>query len=219
MSELPRLVDDVLTTTRSVRRRLDLTRPVDPALVDECLRIALQAPTGGNRQRWSFIVVTDRERRAALGDIYRRGWADYRRRPDSAPMRRERDARRSAEQRRVVSSAAYLAEHIHEVPVLVVPCIEGRTDDAPVAAQASQFGSILPAVWSFMLAGRARGLACAWTTIHLFHERDAAELLGIPYDTVMQTALVPVAHSIGTDFRPAPGRSLEGVVHRETWAG
>lgn len=202
--------DELLSTTRAVRRRLDLTRPVERGLVEECLSLALQAPTGGNRQTWSFVVVTDAEKRAALGELYRRGFDRYR----TAGIGESRSAPPppSEAQRRIIRSARYLADHLGEVPVHVVPCVRGRTDGAAPVVQASTFGSVLPAVWSFMLAARSRGLGTAWTTVHLFHEREAAEVLGIPFDEVMQVALIPVAHTVGTDFKPGPRRDMDDIV-------
>jgi nitroreductase len=207
--------DELLTTTRAVRRRLDLTRPVARELVEECLEIALQAPTGGNRQRWSFVVVGDPARRAALADLYRRGFDHYR--TDGIDGRGRRGSTPNPEQERVLRSALHLRDHMHEVPVLLVPCIRPRTDDRPIVEQASAFGSILPAVWSFMLAARARGLGTTMTTVHLFHEHEAAEILGIPFDTVMQVGLIPVAHAIGTDFKPGRRRGMDDVVHWDGW--
>lgn len=213
MSELT--PDELLTTTRAVRRRLDLTRPVARELIEECLEIALQAPTGGNRQRWSFVVVSDADRRAALAELYRRGFDHYR--TDGIDGRGRRGSTPNPEQERVLRSALHLRDHMHEVPVLLVPCIRPRTDGRPIVEQASAFASIIPAVWSFMLAGRARGLGTTMTTVHLFHEREAADLLGIPFDTVMQVGLVPVAHTIGTDFSPGPRRALDDVVTWNAW--
>src|SRR5689334_15414278 len=136
MSLLPLTLDELLTTTRAVRKRLDFTRPVERAVLEECLAIAQQAPTGSNRQHWQFVVVTDPARRAALADCYRRGWARYRDSPGYAGRASQADPARAATQARVAASAAYLAEHLHEAPVLVVPCIRGRTDGASAAAQA-----------------------------------------------------------------------------------
>lgn len=204
--------DELLATTRAVRRRLDLTRPVAPELVRECLELGLQAPSGGNRQRWSFVVVTDAERRAALGRLYRAGFDRYR--TAGIGTSKSDPAPRNDAQGRIVTSARYLADHMGEVPVLVVPCISPRTDGASTLEQASAFGSILPAVWSMMLAARARGLGTTWTTVHLFHEREAADVLNIAYDDVMQVALIPLAHTVGSDFKPGPRRDLEEVV---TW--
>jgi nitroreductase len=106
---------------------------------------------------------------------------------------------------------------MHEVPVHVLPCIKGRPDGLPANKQAGIWGSILPAVWSFMLAARARGLGTVWTTLHLAYEKDAAEILGIPYDKITQTSLVPVAYTLGTDFKPGPRKPLEQIVHWNEW--
>jgi len=209
--------DQLLSTTRSVRLRLDLTRSVARSLIEECLDLAQQAPSGGNQQGWSFVVVTDPDKRRALGALYKQGWNVY---LDSVLSRLSTDsvaAMPSRAVRRVYQSAQHLADHMGDVPVLVVPCIAGRTENASVADQAGQWGSILPAVWSFMLAARARGLGTCWTTLHLPHERDAAELLGIPYDDAMQVALIPVAHTIGEEFRPGPRKPLNTIVHSEQW--
>jgi nitroreductase len=210
--------DELLSTTRSVRRRLDLGRPVERGLIEQCLALAQQAPSGGNRQGAVFVVVTDAGRRAALADLYRRSWDRYVAEGvgAGAPGRTTTPGGRDL-QRRIGRSAAYLAEHLAEVPVHVVPCHPGRTEDRPQVVQASAFGSVLPAVWSFMLAARARGLGTAWTTIHLFHEREAAEVLGIPYDEYAQVALIPLAHTLGTDFRPGPRAPLDGFARWEGW--
>jgi nitroreductase len=204
--------DRLLTTTRSVRKRLDLERPVDLATVVECLRIAIQAPTGGNTQRWRWLVVDDPELRSGLADLYRRSFEPY-----IAARRAAMAATSSPVMDRVADSSEYLAEHLHEVPVHVVPCQLDRVGDhGSVVESASYYGSILPSVWSFMLALRSRGLASAWTTLHLAYEREAAELLGIP-DTVTQCALIPVAHHHGDDFRPAARRPIEEIAYRNAW--
>lgn len=194
-------VDHLLTTTRSVRKRLDFTRPVDPAVLERAIEIALQAPTGSNAQGWHFVVVTDAEMRAFIGERYRTAFRAYLENPQIRPTYEEDDLRHE-QLPRVVASASWLAEHMHEAPVLVIPCIAGRVETAGVLAQASTYGSILPAVWSLMLALRARGLGTAWTTLHLAYEQEIAERLGIP-PAVTQTALLPVAHFTGTDFKPA----------------
>ncbi len=215
MPTLPLTPDQLLSTTRSVRKRLDLTRPVERTLLEECLTLAQQAPTAVNRQDWHFVVVSDARRRAGLAELYRRGAEAYVARRAAEPV--TADPARLAQLARLWTSASHLLEHIGEVPVLVVPCIEGRTDGLPGPGQASRWASIIPAAWSFMLAARARGLGSCWTTFHLAHEREAAELLGIPYDQVMQAALIPVAHTVGTDFRPAPREPLETMVHWDAW--
>jgi len=208
--------DEVLTTTRAVRRRLDLTRPVDPALLRECLALALQAPTGGNDQGWHFVVVTDAATRAAIADIYRTAAVEYAQRAKQRVRRTFTDDEK-ATRKRSLGSSGYLFEHLHDVPVHVIPCIDGRVDDAPLVDQATVFGSILPAVWSFMLAARARGLGSSWTTSHLEREAEVAGILGIPYEEVTQVALIPVAHTVGDDFKPAPRRPVDDVAHWDRW--
>lgn len=206
--------DEVLTTTRSVRKRLDFSRPVEPEVLRECLEIALQAPTGGNRQQWHFVVVTDPAKRQALGDIYRRGYEVYR---ASVSPRVVDETPRGQTLQRVISSSEYLAAHMHEAAVLLIPCIKGRLEGKSSVEQAGVWGSILPAAWSFMLAARARGLGTTWTTIHLFFEQDAAEVLGIPYDRITQAAMIPVAYTRGDDFSPASREPLDAVVHWNQW--
>lgn len=206
-------VDELLTTTRSVRKRLDFDRPVDPEVIEKCIEIALQAPTGSNQQTWSWVVVTDADKRLALADLYRKGFELYAQMPQP-----ERDAEdlRATQAPRVVDSAMYLAEHMHRAPVFVIPCIEGRVEEAPQFAQASVYGSILPAAWSFMLAARARGLGSAWTTIHLMYEAEAAEILGIPAE-VTQTALFPVAWFTGETFKPARRIPASELTYWNRW--
>jgi nitroreductase len=209
--------DEVLSTTRAVRKRMDFDRPVDLGTVRECLRLAVQAPTGSNQQGWHFVVVTDPARRQALAQIYRRAFDLYRNMPMAAGNLVTGDAARDAVQQRVMDSAEYLAENFHRAPVHVIPCVTGRVDGQPLLASASLLGSIIPAAWSFCLAARARGLGTSWTSLHLMFEQEAAGVLGIPHESVSQVALIPVAYSIGTDFKPAPRSPLETVVHLEGW--
>jgi nitroreductase len=208
--------DHLLTTTRSVRKRLDFKRPVERNLIERCIEIALQAPTGSNTQGWHFVVVTDAAKRKSLADLYRKAFELYAV-PDN-PMRPQlrEDDPRFAQMPRIIDSAMYLAQHLHEAPVMVIPCIEGRIENAGVVAQASIYGSILPAVWSFMLAARARGLGSAWTTLHLMFEQDAATLLGLP-EHITQTALLPVAYFTGKDFKPAVRLPAATRTHWERW--
>lgn len=204
-------VDALLTTTRSVRRRLDLARPVPPDVIRQCLEIAIQAPTGGDTARYHFIVVTDAARRAGLAALYRRGLAEI------YPAQRLEQVGQTKPA--LVSSVTYLADHFHEVPVHIVPCITGRDGFAalgPDAGPASFYGSILPATWSLMLALRARGLGSAWTTAHLKYARDAAALLGIP-DDVTQAALLPVAYVTGTEFHAATRVPVRERTHWDSW--
>lgn len=207
---------DVLTTTRSVRRRLDLDRPVGLETVKECLEIALQAPSGSNAQRWQFVVVTDAGRRAAVGDVYRRACTDYLESSGAAGRLFADDPERARVQQRVHASVRHLADTMGRVPVLVVPCLELAGPGLPEGNQAGLWGSLLPAAWSYMLAARTRGLGTAWTTLHLAYEREVAEILELP-PQVHQGALIPTAHSVGTDFRPAPRRPLEEVLHVDGW--
>jgi nitroreductase len=217
MSLLNLTADQVLTTTRSVRKRLDLTRPVEPELIRECLEIALQAPSGSNSQQWHFVVVTDADKRLALADLYRKSFSVYSASRAAARGNQETNSPRAIVQQRITNSADYLAEHLHEVPVHLIPCISGRLDTLPTAQQAGAWGSILPAAWSFMLAARVRGLGSAWTTLHLPYEKEAAEVLGIPYEKITQAALLPVAYTLGTDFSPASREPLDKVLHWDKW--
>lgn len=217
MATLPLTPDELLATTRAVRRHLDLRRPVERRVLEECLALAQQAPTGSNMQGWHFVVVTDPARKAALADLYRQGMALYRTLPIAAGNLEFADPERSALQQRIVSSAEHLAEHLHEVPVHVVPCIAGRLEGMPQMAAAALYGSIFPAVWSFQLAARARGLGTCLTTLHLFHEAEAAAVLGIPFAEVTQVALIPVAYTTKTRFRAGPRQPLASMVHWERW--
>ena len=211
---LPLTPDELLTTTRSVRKRLDLTRPVPLEVVRECLQIALQAPSGSNRQGWHWVVIDDESRRRFIGEYYGKAVNSYLHSPGSAAALFADDPRRNAVQRRIGDSVAYLGEHMGEVPVLVIPCIKaGRLGSG---SQAGLWGSLLPAAWSYMLAARARGLGTAWTTLHLRYEKEIAELLGLPAD-IRQGALIPTAYTIGTEFKPAPREPLDSVLHVNAW--
>ena len=201
-------VDELLSTTRAVRRRLDLHRPVEREVILDCVRLAMQAPTASNDQNWRWVVVTDADKRAAIAEIYRSAGADY-----------LADAARSAtdpQTRRVYESAHAFTDTLADVPVHVIPCIEKRFDGSNLLVAASAWGSIMPAAWSFQLALRSRGLGSVWTTLHLAREREVAELLGIP-DTVTQVALFPVAYTIGTEFKPASRPPPETVTSWNTW--
>jgi nitroreductase len=209
--------DELLSTTRAVRKRLDLTRPVERELIEDCLRLAQQAPTASNQQHWGFLVVTEPNTRAQLADLYRRGWDAVVSNPASAINTQIGEPALRSTTERVRSSAAYLAEHLQDVPVHVIPCVIGRPERLPLAGQAALWGSILPAAWSFMLAARSRGLGTCWTTLHLTAEDEAARLLGIPYESVTQTALIAVAHIQGKDFKPAPRQSIESMIRWEHW--
>jgi nitroreductase len=207
MTTLDLSTDDLLSTTRAVRKRLDLERPVEREVLEECLELAQQAPTASYSQNWHFVVVTDPAKRAALGELWRSVAYPY----------LERAGKREGQLLRIGDAVVHLAEHIGEVPVHVIPCVRARVEGKPNALVASVYGSIIPAAWSFMLAARSRGLGSCWTTFHLMHEREAAEILGIPYDEVTQVALIPVAYTIGTDFKPGKRKPLDTMMHWDTW--
>ena len=211
-------VDHLLTTTRSVRKRLDFSRPVEPDVLQRCIEIAIQAPSGSNAQKWHFVIVTDAEKRSQVAQYYARSFAIYKEAGNAYYERNRANMSdpRAAQAVRVRDSAVYLADHMHEVPVLVIPCIEGRVENAGAMAQASTYGSILPATWSLMLALRSRGLGSAWTTLHLRYEKEVAVALGIPADFT-QAALLPVAYYTKDDFRPADRLPIQDRIHWNGW--
>jgi nitroreductase len=205
-------VDRLLSTTRAVRRRLDLERPVERSVLVDCLRLSQQAPTGSNAQGWRWLVVTDAAKRAALADLYRKAGEGY------LAVARSQTQGDDPQTSRVYDSAMWLLEHLAEVPVHVIPCLLGRLPDTvPEGMRAGFYGSIFPAVWSFQLALRSRGLGSVLTTLHLGAEREAAELLGVPFDQVTQVALLPVAYTKGTEFRPARRRPVEEICYWDAW--
>ncbi|MDX2380572.1 MAG: nitroreductase family protein [Acidimicrobiia bacterium] len=203
--------DEVLTTTRAVRKRLDLSRPVPREVLVECIDIAHQSPTGSNSQRWRWMIVTDPDKRQAIADIYRRNFEEA--------YRGQLPHEAGTQNARVNASAQHLVDHLHEVPVHVIPLLADRMGEGtPSWRQASRWGGILPAVWSFMLALRERGLGSVWTSLHLRNERDVAELLGIPYDDYSQAGLFPVAYTIGTDFKRATRPPAEEFIRWDEWS-
>ena len=202
--------DEVLTTTRSVRKRLDLTRPVPRDVLVECIEIAHQSPTGSNSQRWRWMIIEDADKRQAIADIYKRNFDAYAGGNEFEP---------GSQQDRVHQSAIHLAENLAQVPIHVIPLLADRMDEGtPSSRQASRWGGILPAVWSFMLALRERSLGSAWTTLHLQNEREVADLLGVPYDDYSQAGLFPVAYTIGTDFKLAKRPPAEDFIRWNHWS-
>ena len=201
-------VDELLSTTRSVRKRLDLDRPVGRDVILECIQLAMQAPTASNAQDWRWLVITDADKRAAIADIYRSIGADY-------LAYAAKDAS-DPQTQRVYASAFSLTDTLGKVPVHVIPCLTSRIDNSNMLVAASAWASIIPAGWSFLLALRSRGLGSVWTTMHLAKEKEVAEVLGIP-ETVTQAALFPVAYTIGTDFRPATRPPAETVTYWDSW--
>jgi nitroreductase len=201
-------VDELLSTTRAVRKRLDLTRPVGREVILECIRLAMQAPTASNAQDWRWVVITDPAKRAAIADIYRSIGAEY--------LAQAAATASDPQTQRVYRSAQGLTDTLAQVPVHVIPCLLQPIDDSNRLVAASAWASIIPAGWSFLLALRSRGLGSVWTTMHLAKEREVGELLGIP-PTVTQAALFPVAYTIGTDFRPAARPPAETITCWDEW--
>ena len=206
------MTDELLATTRAVRKRLDLDRKVPREVIMECLQLAVQAPTGSNSQGWRWVVVDDAKKKQALADLYRKGGETYLKTAGAQAAEAG-----NKQTQRVYDSAMYLIDILHKVPLHVIPCLEGRPPaGAPPAMLAGYFGSIFPAVWSFQLALRSRGLGSVLTTLHLIHEKEAAQVLGIP-DDVVQVALLPVAYTKGTDFKRAERPPVSGITHWNTW--
>jgi nitroreductase len=218
MPHLNLTADEVLTTTRAVRKRMDLDRPVDTAEIRECLEIALQAPSGSNSQGWHFVLVTDRDKKAAIAEFYLKSFDNYEVGPNQPTRQHQDNPSMAPTQERVLSSARYLADNMSRVPAMLIPCCTGRTDapGLPLGAIASIYGSIIPATWSFMLAARERGIGTCWTTLHLAYEQEVATLLDIPPDFT-QIALIPIAYTKGTAFKQAPRLDLEGILHSDGW--
>ena len=203
--------DKLLSTTRAVRRRLDLERPVERGVILDCIRLSQQAPTASNTQQWRWMVVADAAKRRGLGEIYARGKQFI----DQAKAQIPED---DTQTHRVYDSAGWLLDHMAEVPMLVIPCLQGRLPEgAPNGMAAATYGSIFPAVWNFQLALRSRGLGSTLTTIHLFFEAEVAKLLNIP-DDVMQVALLPVAYTNGTDFKVALRPPPEAITSFDEWS-
>lgn len=216
--------DELLSTTRAVRKRLDFDREVPMSVIEECMNIAVQAPTGSNAQGWQFMFVTDQAKKDRIGELYAQVWELYKTMPVAIHHlhRDSPDTSLVSSQERSTSSAEYLAVNIAKAPVMMIPCVAGRIDGADIAgrgnfAMAATYGSIIPAAWSFMIAARARGLGTAWTTLHLAHEQEIAEMLGIPYEEYTQVALIPIAYTRGTDFKPAYRPPVTTVMHVDQW--
>jgi nitroreductase len=210
--------DQLLTTTRAVRKRLDFDRPVSDELVLECVAAAMQAPSGSNVLTMQFVVVRDAAKRAAIGEVYRQCFAMYKGMDGvyAGSIVKPTDEE-NAQQQRVATSADYLGEHMGDAPVLVIPCTGPRLDNVPGLMSASALANVLPATWSFMLAARARGLGTAWTTVHLMMEQQVADIVGIPFAEVQQVCLTPLAYTQGTDFKPAKRPDPASIVHWDTW--
>lgn len=216
MPHLNLSADEVLTTTRAVRKRLDFDRPLDMAEIRQCLDIALQAPSGSNSQGWHFVLVDDPEKIAAIAEFYLKAFDDYEAGPAQPTKQHLDDPSMAPTQERVLSSARYLADNLARVPAMLIPCTGRPEDGSPLPVLSAIYGSILPAVWSFMLAARERGIGTCWTTLHLSFEAEIGELLGIPAE-IAQVALIPIAYTQGTQFKVAPRKDLDNVLHTNSW--
>lgn len=219
MTQLDLTSDQLLMTTRAVRKRLDFDRPVGDDVIRECVGMAMQSPSGSNRMTMQFVVVKDAAKRAEIGDLYREAFAMYRSMDGVyvGSIKKDTDEAQ-AQQDRVTTSAEYLAENMGKAPALVLACsAKGRTDGASGLECASTMGNVLPAMWSFMLAARARGLGTCWTTVALMLEQQVADVLGIPYDEVQQACLSPLAYTKGTDFKSAGRPDPDTIIHWDGW--
>jgi nitroreductase len=219
MPLLPLDADQLLTTTRAVRKRLDFSRPVDDQVIRECVEIAMQSPSGSNNMTMQFVIIRDEEKRRAIGDIYRQCYDIYRSLDGVYIGSIEKGGdRENQQQQRSAASADFLADHMGDAPALVLACNKGsRVEGAPAMMTASMMGNVLPAMWSFMLAARARGLGTAWTTIHLMMEQQVADVLGIPFESVQQACLSPLAYTVGTNFSAASRPPADSIIHWDAW--
>jgi nitroreductase len=212
---LPLNPDELLTTTRAVRKRLDLSRPVERSVVEECIEIAMQAPSGSNRQTWQWVLVDDPAKKQQLAEIYRGVFDSY---ATATPASSYAEGDTRAERKEAINaSARHLRDHYHEVPILMVAYQAGRPDQMPLGSQPGWWGSVIPAVWSFMLALRARAMGSVWTTMTCRREPEVAEVLGVPHEEYTHVGMFPVAYTIGTDFKPAPRLAPASVIHWNAW--
>ena len=210
-AQLNLTADQLLSTTRSVRKRLDTSRRVPRDLIEECLSLAFQAPNGSNRNLWRWVVVDDPRLVREVGAVYHRGYESMLARLGDAVGSNYVGATVPGADR-ISESVDALLHRMGEMPALVIPLMEGRPEGKDAFEQACMWGSIIQAVWSLFLALRARGLGSAWTTLHILREREMAELLGIPYERYTQVGLFPLAYTLGTDFRPAWRKPVTEVV-------
>jgi nitroreductase len=218
-SLLPLDPDQLLSTTRAVRKRLDFDRPVPDQLIRECVELAMQSPSGSNAMTMQFVVVRDPAKKAAIGEIYKACFGMYKTWDGVYIGSIDKgDDTMNAQQARSANSADYLGDRMGDAPALVIACSTGgRVDGQPSLISANRFGNILPAMWSFMLAARARGLGTCWTTLHLVMEQQICEVLGIPFDEVTQGCLSPIAFTHGTDFKPATRPPADSIIHWDQW--
>ena len=209
---------ELITTTRAVRLRLDLDREVDPALIEASVADALQAPQGSNLMRTEFVVVRDPDRIARIGRIYREEFDRFYRSSDTGLFKRvDPDPRHAAQNRRTRDSAEHLAHVMGRVPAIVLPCLTPRLTEGDVLTAKHRLATVYPTVWNFMLAARLRGLGTCWTGMTLEREAEVAEIVGMDHTQVEQVCMIPVAHHTGTRFRPAWRPPAAEFIHWDTW--
>lgn len=218
---LPLNPDQLLSTTRAVRKRLDFDQPVPDELIRECVGLAMQSPSGSNNMTMQFVVVRDPAKREAIGEVYRQCYSMYQQ-MDGVYIRSidKGDSDSNAQQQRSADSADFLGDNMGRAPALVLGCTIGMRTEATGGMGmmvSSVMGNVLPAMWSFMLAARARGLGTSWTTVHLMMEQQVADILGIPFDSVQQVCLSPLAFTKGSDFKPAARPSPDSILHWDGW--
>lgn len=220
--------EHVLTTTRSVRQRLDFDRHVEFEVIEQCMTIALQAPTGGHAEDWRWLVITDQEKRSKIAEIYFEKFVKHVKEPleSKGSLHTEIQGRLGGvsagelgeRTTRMLDGAAYLAENIGRSKYLVIPCATRPNPQTGGSGSLSAlYGSVYPAIWSFQLALRSRGLGSVITTLHLHAEERVAEILGIP-DHATQVALLPIAYTMGTEFKVAARKSIDEVAFLDSWS-
>lgn len=209
MNELELSFEQVLTTTRAVRKRLDVSRKVPRALLEECLELAFQAPNGSNKNMWRWIIVDDPQMVARLGEEYRTAMGILGSGQQTSQFSNTSGVH---QEERLLESAYALADKIGQMPALLIPLMPGRAEGKSVVEQAAMWGSIVQAVWSFMLALRSRGLGSCWATVTSRREREVAAILGIPFEEYTQVGMFPIAYTIGTDFRRAWRKGVAEVL-------
>lgn len=203
--------DQLLTTTRSVRKRLDFDRPVNRNVIQQCLEIAFQAPNGSNLNTWRWVVVDDPTIIGKVCELYNQGTEDFISSLGDAVGESYMGADIPGFSG-INESVDYLRQNLHRAPAILFPLMLGRVESGNTFWQASSYGSILQATWSFFLALRERGMGSAWTTAHLWREKEMAELLGVPYGQFTQVGLFPIAYTIGTEFKKAYRKPFDDVV-------
>ncbi len=199
-------VDWALSTTRSVRRRIDWERPIEPEVIEAAIDVATQAPTGVQAESWRFLVLTEPEPKQAVATLYRSAFDRY------VSARTQAQAEVAAPR----PAQAQLAERLAEMPALILVCAEGAPASDLTALQVGFYGSVLPAAWSLMVALRVRGIGSTWTSLHLLHADETARALGIP-DGVTQTVLLPCGYTKDATLRPANRKPATEVAYWNQW--